>query len=68
MNADEYLLQGSMDLDETSYMIHIDAQKLYLYLRCNVLTQRHALGRDIPFDGLFHGSHHEYDEFLESQL
>ena len=68
MNADEYLLQGSMDLDGTSYKIHIGAQMLYLYLRCNVLTQHHALGRDIPFDGLLHGSHHEHDESLESQL
>ena len=68
MNADEHLLQDSMDLDGISYKIHIDVQKLYLYLRCNVLTQRHALGRDILFGGLLRGSHHEYDEFLESQL
>ena len=68
MNADEHLLQGSMDLGGISCKIHIDVRKLYLYLRCNVLTQHHVQGRDILFDDLLHGLHHEHDESLGSQL
>ena len=68
MNADEHLLQGSMDLGGTSYKIHIGVRKWYLYLRCNVLTLHHVQGRDILFDGFIHGLFHEHDESLESQL
>ena len=54
-NADEHLLQDSMDLDGTSYKIHISVRKWYLYLRCNVLTQHHVQGKGILSDGLLNG-------------
>ena len=68
VNADEYRLQDSMDLGETTYKIHIGVRKWYLYLQCNVLTRHHAQGIGILSDDLLDGSLHEYDESPESQL
>ena len=68
VNADEHQHQGSMDLDGTSYKIHIGVRKWYLYLRRIVLAQHHGLGRGILFDGLLNEQHHEHDESLGSQL
>ena len=67
-NADEHLLQDSMDLGGTACKIHIGVRKWYLYLQCNVLTRHHAQGIGILFDDLLHGSLHEFDESQESQL